>query len=72
MEMTRLNPRTGGGTSLDVTMSIGPSLYSMHMTSNGMLVKLADRGHPIREDKSLCRCYGRKNKSLAYKWHLGR
>ena len=26
----------------------------------------------MREDKSLCKCYGRKHKSLAYNWLLGR
>ena len=52
------NTRTGGGTSLDATVSIGPSLYSV--TSKGMLVQLADLGHPMRDDKSMCKCYGHK------------
>ena len=26
----------------------------------------------MRDDKSLCKCYGRKHKSLAYNWRLGR
>ena len=26
----------------------------------------------MREDKSPCKCYGRKHKSLAYNWLLGR
>ena len=26
----------------------------------------------MRDDKSLCKCYGRKHKSLAYNWQLGR
>ena len=25
----------------------------------------------MRDDKSLCKCYGRKQKSLAYNWRLG-
>ena len=74
MAMTRLMPpsnsRTGGGTSLDATVSIGHSLCSM--TRNGMLVKLADLGHPMRDDKSLCKCYGRKHESLVDNWWLGR
>ena len=37
-----------------------------------MLVKLADLGHPLHEDKSLCKCHGHKNVSLAYRWRLGR
>ena len=26
----------------------------------------------MREDKSTCKCYGRKHESLAYNWRLGR
>ena len=26
----------------------------------------------MREDKSPCKCYGRKHESLAYNWRLGR
>ena len=26
----------------------------------------------MRDDKSLCKCYGRKHESLAYNWRLGR
>ena len=25
----------------------------------------------MRDDKSLCKCYGRKHESLAYNWRLG-
>ena len=26
----------------------------------------------MRDDKSLCKCYGRKHESLAFNWRLGR
>ena len=26
----------------------------------------------MRDDKSLCKCYGREHKSLAYNWRFGR
>ena len=72
--MTRLMPpsnsRTGGGTSLDATMSIGLSLCSV--TSNRICWSSPCIGHPMRDDKSLCKCYGRKHESLAFNWRLGR
>ena len=74
MAMTRLippsNSRAGGGTSLDATMSVGPSLRSM--TSNGICWFSPCKGHPMRDDKSLCKCYGRKHESLAFNWRLSR